>query len=621
MSTVLNDRDAILQAATVRIVNPKNAWINLTASAPGFHLNAAGQVDLGVVTVTADLVGLDDDVTFSAVGATVSNAAGRKVDVAYGGQTAIVTATVTSNGDEFKRSLIIPVLRDGASGTGTPGAPGARGAGHYYAYGTSWTDTLANITIPTTKVVGDVVTISGGTFVMEKRWTGAEWVENGVVVNGNLIVPGSVLGSALRAGTVDILAPDGTVILTATAPLAEQTKSNPNILERLDLWENAGAAWTHVDTAAPAGYAQNGIHKVFPNSDFALTQSRIFQLNHNTDYTLSFRATNDNLGGARDVICDLFPDDLPEASVRIEPGMREYAVHFRTGTQASLQNCRVRIFTGAGVSQLLIYDVKLERGRIKTAWNDIVLDARTINNYVAPGAIGNTQIGGDLFSTNWNGYTDYRGAGWLMQRSGALYCFTLRARGAISGGDYSSDYVWVEGDRPDGSKKRGFNLSESGLLLGNPSRGGYFQITDTGDIHTPNITSIQGKTTINGDVTLNGSLLVNPKINNPSISTAFSISVPDIDSLNNPTTQDAFAGTTFYPSNGVGPYTCTWVFTPSPFLSMTSAPGNPNVVIKCSRSTGWHYGYLSVTVKDEGTGATDTASCNVRFQMGSGVEP
>jgi len=203
MSAVLNDRDAILQAATVRIVNPKNAWINLQSSAPGFHLNAAGQVDLGVVTVTADLVGLDDAVAFSAVGATLSNASGRRVDVTYGGQTAIVTATVVSNGDEFKRSIVIPVLRDGASGTSTPGAPGARGAGHYYAAGSAWSDVVAQAACPgSTPVLNDVVTISSSTYAMEKRWTGSAWVENGVVINGRLIVPDSILTSALGAEVV-----------------------------------------------------------------------------------------------------------------------------------------------------------------------------------------------------------------------------------------------------------------------------------------------------------------------------------------------------------------------------------------------------------------------------------
>ena len=119
MSVVLNDRDAILQAATVRIVNPKNAWINLSTNAPGFHLDAAGQANLSVVTVTAELFGLDDAVTFKAVGATLSNAAGRSVDVTYGGQAAIVTATVMSNGEKFERSIVIPVLRDGVAGATT----------------------------------------------------------------------------------------------------------------------------------------------------------------------------------------------------------------------------------------------------------------------------------------------------------------------------------------------------------------------------------------------------------------------------------------------------------------------------------------------------------------------
>ena len=203
MSAVLNDRDAILQAATVRIVNPKNAFIDLASSAPGFHVNAAGQADLNVVTITAKLTGLDAVVAFTAVGGTLSNATDRSVDVTYGGQAAIVTATVKSNGDEFKRSLVIPVLRDGAAGTGTPGAPGARGAGHYYATGSTWSDVVAQAACPgSTPVLNDVVTISSSTYVMEKRWTGTAWIENGVVINGKLIAPDSILTPALAAYAV-----------------------------------------------------------------------------------------------------------------------------------------------------------------------------------------------------------------------------------------------------------------------------------------------------------------------------------------------------------------------------------------------------------------------------------
>ena len=116
MSGVLNDCDALLQAADVRILNPDSAFINLSASAPGFHMTGTGTVDLATVTITADLVALDGDVTFAGQGVTLSNVKARSVDATYVNGTGIVTATVVTNGETFKRSYVIPVLRDGAAG-------------------------------------------------------------------------------------------------------------------------------------------------------------------------------------------------------------------------------------------------------------------------------------------------------------------------------------------------------------------------------------------------------------------------------------------------------------------------------------------------------------------------
>ena len=606
MSAVLNDRDAILQAATVRIVNPKNAWINLSTSAPGFHVTAAGQADLSVVTVTAELFGLDDAVTFSAVGATLSNAAGRSVDVTYAGKTAIVTATVVSNGDEFKRSIVIPVLRDGASGTGTPGAPGMRGAGHYYATGSTWSDVIAQAACPgSTPVLNDVVTISSSTYAMEKRWTGSAWIETGVVIPGGLIVPGTILGSAIKAGTLDLRAPDGSIVIAANAPLSEQTKSNPNILERVDLWINEGAAWTHVDTAAPPGYAQNGIHKVFPNSDFALMRSRTFQLNHNTDYTLSFKATNDGLGGPRDVICDLFPDDLPEGVVRVEPGMREYEVHFRTATQASLDNCQIRIFTGAGASQLLIYDVKLERGKIKTSWNDVVLDWRTINNYVAPGAIGNTQIGGDIFSTTWNGYTDTRGAGWLMQRNGDIYCNSLRARGYIATGDING-WGWPA---PGG---RGSYFGPEGILLGNniTGQGAFLEARSDGTILAP------GFSLVNRQLTLDNTILYNARI---QVSLSATLSFTNQRNRANTFNYENF--TAFATVSGaVGNLRYQWSLTVvEGDAMMTSDPSATSCSFRCRGQNITVSVNIGLVLIDEGSGAVVSRSIRCLVGYGNGA--
>lgn len=415
MSTVLNDRDAILQAASVRIVNPKNAWINLQASAPGFHLNAAGQVDLSVVTVTADLVGLDDAVTFSAVGATLSNAAGRKVDVTYGGQTAIVTATVVSNGDEFKRSLIIPVLRDGASGTGTPGAPGARGAGHYYATGSTWSDVVAQAACPgSTPVLNDVVTISSSTYIMEKRWSGAAWIENGVVVNGRLILPDSILASSIDSRGLSIKDAEGRVILSAGSSLADQTKVNQNLVPALVAWPTGsrygGATWGF--NAGNPNFI-NGQCAILPplnGNTYVGYESDSLGIPPNVWFTVSFDAHS--YPGSREFCVDVFgPNvDLPGVYGYLTPTKRHF-VFTDIMTVAEAAQARLRIFAMGGDSNAEVYNVKVEIGMTETAWCDSIITPANSGKTVMPNSISNTQIGGDLYSTNWNWRDDQWGQG------------------------------------------------------------------------------------------------------------------------------------------------------------------------------------------------------------------
>jgi hypothetical protein len=223
MSTALNDRDAILQAASVRIINPKNADILMKAEPSLFHVNAAGAVDVAATTITATLIGLEGDVTFAVDGATLTSVTGKTAVVRYvdmQGPAAIVTARIVAGGEPFTQSCIIGVVRDGAPGNGTPGA---RGAGQYFAGGSVWSDGTANAATPGDNVVSDVVTISnGGTFAMTKRWDGAAWNAIGAVFDGSLFVTGSINGAALKVGTVEIRKPDGTLILGAGGTLAAE---------------------------------------------------------------------------------------------------------------------------------------------------------------------------------------------------------------------------------------------------------------------------------------------------------------------------------------------------------------------------------------------------------------
>jgi hypothetical protein len=352
MSTVLNDRDAILQAASVRVINPKNASILMSASTSLFHLSAAGDVDVPAITITATLIGLEGDVTFTVDGAALTSVTGKTAVVRYEdmqGPAAIVTARIVAGGQTFAQSCIIGVVRDGAGGSttytwvkyadgpngeglsdnptgksyiglaynkgtavestapgvytwslikgadgqpggkgddgrtlytwikysdypdgglmydtpnagtaylglavnketpnessntgdytwskfrgadgvGMPGAAGARGAGQYYAGGSAWSDGTANATTPGDNVVNDVVTISnGGTFAMTKRWDGSAWNAMGAVFDGSLFVTESINGAAIRAGTLDIRAPDGRLLLGANGDFGGTVKAS-----------------------------------------------------------------------------------------------------------------------------------------------------------------------------------------------------------------------------------------------------------------------------------------------------------------------------------------------------------------------------------------------------------
>jgi hypothetical protein len=223
MSTVLNDRDAILQAASVRVINPKNAAVLLSSSSSLFHLNASGDVDVPAITITATLIGLEGDVTFTADGAALTGVTGKTAVVRYvdmQGPAAIVTARIVAGGQTVSQSCIIVVVRDGADGS--DGGSGARGAGMYFASGNAWSDGTADAATPGGNVVGDVVTISNGsTYSLTKRWSGAEWLAMGAVFDGSLFVTGSINGAALQAGTVKITKPDGTVLMGVGGLAAE----------------------------------------------------------------------------------------------------------------------------------------------------------------------------------------------------------------------------------------------------------------------------------------------------------------------------------------------------------------------------------------------------------------
>lgn len=98
----------------------------------------------------------------------------------------------------------------GTNGTnGSNGTAGVRGSLNLYTSGSSpltsteCDNAVLSATGSSTKVLGDTVTESNGsTYVSSLRWNGSSWVAPGTVIDGSLLVNGSVSAIALAAASV-----------------------------------------------------------------------------------------------------------------------------------------------------------------------------------------------------------------------------------------------------------------------------------------------------------------------------------------------------------------------------------------------------------------------------------
>lgn len=153
---------------------------------------------------------------------------------------ASVTYTIAgkrSGGGAFVRNVKQSLTKAIAGATGSTGATGPtgyqgpRGAGMFYGFASSaaWSDAEAEarilaVTGSSARIVGDTVTLTyGSNWVMTKVWySNLTWVPPGTVIDGNLIVTGTVQSSAIdtrsltvkNAAGVEKVFCDGSGILT-----------------------------------------------------------------------------------------------------------------------------------------------------------------------------------------------------------------------------------------------------------------------------------------------------------------------------------------------------------------------------------------------------------------------
>jgi len=97
---------------------------------------------------------------------------------------------------------------DGDQGDpGRDGTDGTRGAGVYSrsVSARGWINTIANDATPGDNVTGDVVTLtdSAGGWAETRAWSGTQWTPVDHVINGNTVVPGTLLANAFAANQIE----------------------------------------------------------------------------------------------------------------------------------------------------------------------------------------------------------------------------------------------------------------------------------------------------------------------------------------------------------------------------------------------------------------------------------
>lgn len=202
-----NGADAIVALLT-------NEAHNVTADASGVVTTFVGAstemvVYRGVVNDTANwtITRADTNTTTTLAGALVTVTA-LSADVGY----VDITASRVGFASITKRFTI---TKSRAGSNGNNGNDGQRGSKKFYASGTSWTDAAAEAAITAanlTKVLLDEVTISGTNFAQSRFWSGTEWVQITQVIDGNLLVNGTVGASAISTASLSAISADlGTV--------------------------------------------------------------------------------------------------------------------------------------------------------------------------------------------------------------------------------------------------------------------------------------------------------------------------------------------------------------------------------------------------------------------------
>jgi hypothetical protein len=238
MATIVNTRDVKLQAASPRVLQiqlppnvvvpgPQVLAVTISASDAYFRTDEDGNNINDSIVLTALLpTGITGFVTWSktGTGSIPPEAGTTNTWTIYAadqtGDSTTYTASIVSNGTTYTASREVSRIRNGLTGERGPnGVPGTlHGYGKQYGITTSsFSNDLANRVIynmltnetstsPMSQtshlLLGDTVTLNDSVAFVETRfWTGETWEILDLVLDGNLLVNGTVSATKLTAGS------------------------------------------------------------------------------------------------------------------------------------------------------------------------------------------------------------------------------------------------------------------------------------------------------------------------------------------------------------------------------------------------------------------------------------
>ncbi len=258
MTTIINDRDVLLQATVPRNNAPAlgKAFI-LSADTPVFHVNLSGVSTPTIINLSTQRIAINSTVSWGVVGATGLTISGDtySATLAYSSMTAstaTVTAQTTYLGVTYTQTQIVNKVLDGANGAngangtnGTNGSNGVRGTVTLVGTGySSWSDAGAAAVISAngsgSPVNGDIVTLTNGTsFTMTKFYSFGTWYVLTAYIDGNLLVSGTIQASAINAGTF-------TGQTYQTAPSGARTVINASSNNQIITYNSSGTVISQI---------------------------------------------------------------------------------------------------------------------------------------------------------------------------------------------------------------------------------------------------------------------------------------------------------------------------------------------------------------------------------------